>query len=341
MSGMHCDIIIPVWNQPAFTKDCIESIFAGTSGVDHGIIIIDNASDEKTRDYLKGLAADKSHAVSLIRNEANLGFIKAVNQGMNASRAPFVCLLNNDTIVTKGWLKEMIAIAQSARDMGLVNPSSNNLGQKPSEAEPLEHYAEKLRGQAGRSVELGAAIGFCMLIKREVLDKIGLFDEVYGMGNFEDTDFSRRAVKEGYRCVRACGAYVYHRENTSFKKMRTFDEDFRRNREIFEFRWGKPKRVAYVLDACDTTTMKRLEAESMRLARGGHRVWYFLREDLRVPAHSNIMAVEPPGGSFYAATVLKILVKKKRFDEIYVGSQLFGNVLRRLSFIHRAEVKYY
>ena len=338
---MKCDIIIPVWNQMAFTKDCLESIKKNTDGDDWRLIIVDNASDLETKNYLEGVKDSGEMPLILVRNEENLGFIKAVNQGMSASDAPFVCLLNNDTLVTKGWLMEMIRIAESAGDIGIVNPSSNNLGQKPATGEPIELYAECFRQEAGRCVELGAAIGFCMLIKRELIRKIGLFDEIYGMGNFEDTDFSRKAVAEGYRCVRACGAYVYHRENSSFGKVKTFSKDFERNKEIFEFRWGKPKRIAYILDHYDNNVMKRLEADSIRLARSGNRVWFFLKDDVVVPSHSNILIVAAGKGNFYITTMFRILTKKKRFSEIFVGGQRFGKFLEAFSFIHKAKVRYY
>ena len=337
---MKCDIIIPVWNQLAFTRDCIDSIAKNTSG-EYGIIVIDNASDEETKKYLETLKASAALPLKLIRNEENIGFIKAVNQGMSASDSPLVCLLNNDTLVTSGWLKEMVDVANSSTDIGIVNPSSNNLGQKPSDGEPIELYAEKIRQSAGQSVELGAAIGFCMLIKRDLISKIGLFDEVYGMGNFEDTDFSRKALKEGYKCVRACGAYVYHRENSSFSKVRTFDGDFKRNKEIFEFRWGKPGRIAFILDLYDANILKRLEADSLKLARSGNWIWFFTKNGEQIPIHSNIITVASRKGNFYLNMILKILTKKKRFSEIFVGGEKFGKLLEAMSFIHKAKVRYY
>ncbi len=338
---MQCDIIIPVWNQLIFTKDCIDSIVRNTDA-GYRLIIVDNASNDETRRYLEGLKAAGQIPVLIERNEVNAGFIKAANRGITASRAPYVCILNNDTLVTKGWLKAMIDAADSAKDIGIVNPSSNNLGQRPDKGEPVELYAERLcAAGSGRSVELGAAIGFCMLIKRVVIEKVGLFDEVYGMGNFEDTDYSRRAVKEGYRCVRACSAYVYHRENSSFKLLKTFDEDFRRNKEIYEFRWGRPRRVAYILDSADPVSAKRLAAESMRQARGGNWIWYFLKEMHELPLHSNIISVPPPQKNFYLNTAFRILKKKKKFDEIFVSEEWFGSILEKLSFIHRAKISYY
>lgn len=335
-----CDIIIPVWNQLEATKDCVESIIKSTS-YPYRLIITDNGSGDQTKTYLESLNTRRGLSVALIRNEKNLGFVKAVNQGLNMSDADYLCVLNNDTIVMKDWLGEMIRIAESFGDIGIVNPSSNNLGQRPEKGEPLELFAEKMRVNSGRFAELGAAIGFCMLIKREVIKKIGPFDEIYGMGNFEDTDFSRRAAREGYKSVRACGAYVYHRENTSFNKIKAFEEDFKRNKEIYEFRWGKPKRIAYVLDSSDRNLLKRLESESIKLARGGNRVWYYSKMGIEVPNHSNIVSIIIPENLFYFKTALKILTKKKKFDEIFVGEERFGKVLEKLSFIHKARIGYY
>lgn len=338
MSG--CDIIIPVWNQLEVTKDCVDSIKRNTSGP-FRLIIIDNGSDLATSSYLKSLESINANPVLLIRNEKNLGFVKAVNQGIDRADSPFVCILNNDTIVTKGWLGEMIAVAGLEKDIGIVNPSSNNLGQKPAELEPLESFANRLKSESGQFIELGAAIGFCMLIKRDLFDRIGKFDEVYGMGNFEDTDFSRRAVKEGYRCVRACGAYVYHRESSSFNKLKTFEEDFNRNREIYEFRWGKPRRIAYIIDRCDDALLSLLELESLKSVRNGDWVWYISRDPVRAPRHSNIQFTILGEKWFYLNAVIMILKKKKKFNEIFVGDRRLGNVLSNVGFLHKAKINYY
>ncbi len=335
-----CDIIIPIWNQAVFTRDCIDSIRKNTR-LDYRLILVDNGSDEATRRYLEEVTSSGASGVILLRNESNLGFVKAVNQGIAVSTAPALCILNNDTLVTEGWLEEMLAILDSRKEIGIVNPSSNNLGQRPEKDQPLELYAEGLRSERGKSVELGAAIGFCMLIKRSLIDRIGTFDEVYGMGNFEDTDFSRRAIKEGFRCVRACGAYVYHREGASFDRVVTFERDFRRNKEIYESRWGISKRIAYILDDYDNNILKRVWAESLRLARDGNRVWCFTRDDISLPAHSNISKVTLPARNFHLLAAFRILKKKKRFDEILVGETGFGKFLEKLSFIHNAKVGYY
>lgn len=336
---MTCDIVMAVWNNLKLTKDCIDSIIANT-GTDFRLIIIDNASDKETGDYLNSLKQDSSLKILLVRNYSNLGFIKAVNQGIALSRAPYVCLINNDTIVTKGWLDEMIKVAESSPRIGLVNPSSNTLGQKPDKGESVEGCADRLRRDPVQFTEIGSAIGFCILIKREIIEKIGGFDEIYGMGNFEDTDYSRRVIKEGFICVRARRAYVYHDEGSSFGRNRAFDENFERNRQIYEFRWGKRKWIAYVIPSFDGNMTKALERDIMPKARLGLWVWCFSNKHLALPEHSNIIE-NIFGEHFYMKVLWKVLTKKKRFSEIFVTDERFAKVLEKLSFIHKAKVYSY
>jgi len=337
---MKCDIVVPVWNQPEFTKACIESIINNTADIDYRLIIIDNASNKETKHYLESLKTSVKPPVFLVRNENNLGFVKAANQGMRLSEAPYICLINNDTLVTEGWLGEMIKVFEGSAQIGLVNPSSNNLGQRPDRDEAIESYAQKLKKESGSFFEIGSAIGFCMLIKKELIDKIGVFDEIYGMGNFEDTDFSRRAIKEGYICVRACAAYVYHREGTSFGRDKTFDENFERNRQVYEFRWGKRRWIAYILNPVEEYTLAKFSRDAIKTARNGYWVWSFSKDHLDLPRHSNIIPAEF-NKNFYTKTLFKILFKKKKFSEIYVTDQRLASLLERLSFIHKAKVYLY
>lgn len=337
---MTCDIVVPVWNQVEFTRECIDSILKNTLDVDCRLIVVDNASSVETKNYLESLKPLLGQKILLVRNENNLGFVKAANQGMRLSDGPYVCLLNNDTLVTKGWLGEMIKAAENSPKIGLVNPSSNNLGQRPAKGESIESYAQNLKTDSGKFFEIGSAIGFCMLIKRALIEKIGLFDEIYGMGNFEDTDYSRRAIKDGFLCVRASAAYVYHREGTSFGRDKTFDENFERNRQIYEFRWGKRRWIAYILNKTDEYTIMRFNKDAIKSARNGYWVWCFLKKHLDIPRHSNIITAEY-SRNFYWKTLFKILFKKKKFGEIYVTDERLAGLLGRLSFIHKAKVYYY
>ena len=336
---MKCDIVIPVWNNLDFTKKCIESVFKNTDYAFH-LIIIDNASDSLTIDYLDKLSSDKRDAITLIRNNRNLGFIKATNQGIRQSSAPYVCLLNNDTEVTRGWLKEMINVADKEKHIGIVNANSNTLGCKLKSGRSLESLADELKARSGEYTALAWATGFCMLIKREVINKVGLFDEIYGMGNFEDADFSKRAQRLGYSCVCAVASYVYHKERRSFVKFKRFNQDFDRNREIFYSKWGRQERILYILSRADSALRKEIGRESMKSACDGNIIWIFLKGkggDM-IKRHSNIYVYNLLEILFDPISLWRVLKRKKKFDKIYMDDEGHARRLNNLKFFHKAEV---
>ena len=338
---MKCDIIIPVWNQLEFTKECISSIFKNTAHAFH-LIIIDNASNLATQSYLSRLARGKGRQVTLLRNNANLGFVKAVNRGIRQSDADYLCFLNNDTRVTPGWLTEMVKIADSHKEIGIVNPNSNTLGCKPERSQVPEEIAQGLKVYTGQWSELGLATGFCMLVKRAVIEAIGYFDEAYGMGNFEDADFCKRAQQSGYLCVCAKAAYVYHHERRSFIKFKRFDEDFERNQRIFYDKWGKPKRLIYILTKDSPAFRARINREALNLARRGDIVWIFFksRDKRDINKHSNIYAYIFPKRFFNLVSIWRILKRKKKFDRIVTDDEDYARMLNKFSKMHRAEVIY-
>jgi len=213
---MKCDIIIPVWNQYELTKECVEYIMKNTF-YPFNLILIDNGSDSRTRYYLEGMQKNKEKNIKVIRNEKNLGFIKAVNQGLKESRADYVCIMNNDTKPGAGWLSELVSFAQKQPDIGLLNPLCN--GHAPRGL-TINEYANKVsRENKGRYMEMNQCQGFCMLIKRGLIEKIGYMDERFGIGGFDDTDYSMRAHKAGYRSACLHSSYVFHEEHKSFDNM--------------------------------------------------------------------------------------------------------------------------
>jgi glycosyltransferase involved in cell wall biosynthesis len=317
---MSCDIIIPVWDQLKVTKECIESIMKNTH-YPYNLIIIDNGSDRATAGYLDSLASETG--IHLIRNKENRGFVKAINQGLGISKAPHVCIMNNDTIATDGWLRELVDVANLDKDIGLVNPSSNNLGQDKG-ADTTDSYALKLKGLKEQFIEMGSCIGFCMLIKREVIERIGDFDEAYNRGNFEETK----------------GAYVYHHMRSSFLKFKDYDESFKRNQDIFNRRWGRPKRVLYIITKGHEKLSDWVSEEVINKARGGNWVWLFFKdkEDLpEIREHSNVKLIQIPPRLFEWNCIIRVLRKKKKFDSIYADDPELARKIKRYSSVHRAE----
>ncbi|MBN1354213.1 MAG: glycosyltransferase family 2 protein [Candidatus Omnitrophica bacterium] len=324
-----CDIIIPVWNKLEYTKSCIASIMEKTK-YPYRLIIVDNASLPETATFLENLAASGRGEVLLIRNEQNEGFIKAINKGIRACRAPYICILNNDTVVTEGWMEESIKVLTGDASIGIVNPSSNTLGQKLGKNVTPDTWAADSKAQSGNYIELKTAAGFCMFMRKEIFDTVGLLDEAYGMGNFDDMDFSLRAREKGYKIVRALAAYVYHTEKSSFRILRNFGKDFKRNREAFEAKWGRTERIAVVFGEINGATLARLGQIVEKHAMESSWVYviapfFDTREFMRKFSGITFYHFRR---FFYLRAFLKILFKRKKPRVFYCDNGIFSSALR-------------
>ena len=203
-----CDIVLLSYENPDLLKRCVESILEFTR-IRSRLIIVDNASkDPAVAEYITGIHGNETVHIEKVFSEENEGFSKGTNKGMRISDAEYVCLLNNDCEVTEGWLSEMISVAEKNEHVGLVNPQSNTFGSTPPDGSTINEHAQDLnRDKKGRFVELGHAIGFACLIKRDVIERIGYLDESYKGVCYEDTDYSNQAQGErllsgyGRRCV--------------------------------------------------------------------------------------------------------------------------------------------
>ncbi len=232
-----CDIIIPVWNQPELTRECLERLETCTD-VPYRLILVDNGSDEPARGVMERARRGRPDRVRIMRNDDNRGFVVAVNQGLAVTSAPYVCLLNNDAFVTPGWLSGMIRAAESDPSIGLVNCEVDTY----RSIVPPANLDETAPGEnSGEVLDLDHTSGTCLLIKRRVIDVVGGLDEAYGMGHWEDNDYSRRAEEVGFRAVRALGVRVQHRLSASFDLIPGWQGGAFVNRDRFYARWGRPE----------------------------------------------------------------------------------------------------
>jgi len=337
-SPVICDIVIPIWNQQELTRRCLDSILRCTAEPIR-LILIDNGSEEPTRRALDRFLSDHSEKVLLIRNETNQGYIKGVNQGIRAAQAPWVCLLNNDTIATPGWLTEMLKVASADAKIGLVNPTSNSLGFKPGEL-PLDDYARSLKEASGQTSELSIALGFCLMARRSLFEQVGLLDESFGMGYFEDDDLSRRVKAAGFRCVRACGAYVFHEERGSFRHVPGTDASFEKNKQLFENRWGKRLRILWALSEPEKFQKSALSKIVSSLAGEGHWVYLFSPSG-SIPSemisHAQVSLIPINGGPWRLKTAARLIAKRKKpFDLVISNDPTWSSWVRNLRWLHRA-----
>ena len=320
---MRCDIIIPVWNQREHTRRCVESIKKSTR-YPYRLILIDNGSQQETRDYLAGFASE-NRDVQLIQNRVNLGFIKATNQGLEASDAPYVCLMNNDAEATPGWLETMVEVAESGKEIGLVNPRSKLPDKK-------EGYLLKKK----RYIETNQCMGYCMLIKREVIERIGILDEAFGVGGFDDTDYSKRAHIAGYKSVCAKAACVYHDWHTSFNEAGNREDSVRRNESIFINKWGRYLRLGYPISANGSADLALALKTALGLAREWNWVHAWLSMDrsskdelheLDLPEHQSFRLFGMSGTKplFYIGVLFRLIERRlknrKLFDAVLVSDK--------------------
>jgi GT2 family glycosyltransferase len=344
MATSGCDIIIPIWNQLEYTKKCIEAIKANTD-YPYRLILIDNASEDSARIYLENLKETRCDVI-LIRNEENLGFVKAVNQGLKISSAPYVCVLNNDTIPAPGWLNAMVDFAENHPNAGLINPLCNGHGEMT-----LSDYAKSLAGNRGVYMEMNQCQGFAMLMKREVLTNIGYLDESFGIGGYDDTDYSMRAHLAGYKSVAVYDSYVYHRLHASFDKAGNRESWVKRNRKIYYDKWGRHLRVGFIIKSGNDNGV--LSDRLVKFAYGLAREWTWVHvminadsisaarrliekavKDNNYPLHQNIRIKYHalPNLIFEAMVLIKILERRlnprfrdKRFDAVLTLRDLCGD----------------
>ena len=210
-------IVIVTCNQLGYTRQCVNSLLAFTDPP-YELIFVDNGSTDGTIEYLAAL-----EGATVIRNADNRGFPTAANQGVAASRGEYVLLLNNDTLVTTGWLQRLLAALQRDERLGLVGPCSNCISgpqQIPvsySGLSCLDGFAWQWgKDHEGQVVAVERLVGFCLLMRRALLDEVGLLDEQFGLGNFEDDDFCLRARRAGYKLAIAQDAFVHHFGSRTF-----------------------------------------------------------------------------------------------------------------------------
>ncbi|MCM8761339.1 MAG: glycosyltransferase family 2 protein [Candidatus Omnitrophica bacterium] len=322
MNGLKaCDIIIPVYNKEDLTSNCLKSIEAKTH-TPYRLILIDNASGPLTMKFLEEYKITHPDSL-LVRNDENLGWVKAVNQGIELSRAPYICVMNNDTIIeTDDWLKRMIEVADSEEDIGLVNPD----------------FADKLRHPPLTKpyIEVDFCRGYCVLIKRSVVEKIGGFDEAYGFGYYDDDDFSVRAIRAGFRCVKVRDVTVRHLRDSTFASL--FKDDKRialheKNKELFYSRWGRRLKLVFIVtsDKADSKIAKLV----LDLARKQHVVYLWNTAKSLFIEHINVRErfFPPIFSAVIFSTILffnKMKNEDKRYTGIFVDDRDMARVLSKM-----------
>ena len=238
-------IVMLSWNAPQFTKIALESIRAHTKG-EYEVIIVDNGSEPETVDWLRTL-----QDVRVIYNPVNRGYAGGNNQGLAAARGEYVVLLNNDVVVTEGWLDGLLSAFDRVPALGVSAPRSNKIAGDQivvdaayADIEQMHAYAARRRERyRGRGYMTDRAIGLCLCIDRRVIEEIGGIDERFGVGNFEDDDFCLRVRAAGYRIHVCDDVFIHHYGSQTFAANKVdWTATMRENWTKFAAKWNLPDR---------------------------------------------------------------------------------------------------
>lgn len=215
-------IVVPVFNAADATRRCLTALEA-TVPPDQPVIVIDDASSEPE---IASIMQALPRQWTQVHNRANLGFVASANLGMTLAAGEDVILLNADTQVTEGWLEAIERCRDADPGIASVTPLSNNAEiasipefcvANPWPDDP-ERWARACR-ESGPPVyfEVPTAVGFCMFLRRQCIDQIGLFDEqAFGRGYGEENDWCLRSTAAGWRHVLCDDAFVAHQGGASF-----------------------------------------------------------------------------------------------------------------------------
>lgn len=236
-------IVIVSYNSKDAQIGCIESIRMNNPPGSYEIVVVDNASTDGITQWL-----EEQPDIRLKKNAENIGFGPAANQGV-AMAAPDndIFFLNNDTIVLPGSIFRLRMGLYEDEKVGAVGSVSNSVSYFQRVDEPIDtlegwmDYGIRNNVPQEHPYERKITlVGFAMLVKRPVLDKIGLFDEIYGIGNFEDDDLCMRIRREGYETILCHNSFIYHFGSLGFKQRdeQSYNELINKNQALFIDKWG-------------------------------------------------------------------------------------------------------
>jgi GT2 family glycosyltransferase len=261
-------VVVVTYENLDLTRQCIDSLRAGTTQPRFEIIAVDNGSTDGTSEYLRELSTADDR-VRVVLNEDNRGFAAAVNQGLQLASGDVLVILNNDVVVPNSWHAPLLRHLERP-DIGLVMASTNvsaNESRIPVSYDNLgemETFAAARRwDHDGRAFDIRVAIMFCVAFRRDVYEQVGDLDEQFGLGMFEDDDYSHRTRLAGYRVTCAEDAFVHHVGQAALNTLppqelhALWEENQRRFERKWSVTWEPHSRRSEVVDRSDAAEQSR------------------------------------------------------------------------------------
>lgn len=329
-------IILLSYNKLDYTRLCIESIRKFTPKDHYEIIVVDNNSEEETVNWLKD-----QDDLKVIYNDYNAGFPKGCNQGIEISKGESILLLNNDTIVTPNWLNNLDRALYNSEKTGAVGAITNScsngqaIGVTYKDIGEMIKFSYLIESLNEKSYEYKLnLIGYCYLIKKEVLDKVGLLDEIFTPGNYEDNDLSYRILSSGYDLILARDTFIHHFGSVSFgANPQNYNSTIITNFYKFNEKWGFNVDKSLAMRADLANLMTSNSDDNINVLEIGCGVGGTLIEFRNRYKNANIYAIEKNKNSGNVAKGFANVIiadveeidlpyEKKYFDYIILGDVL-------------------
>ena len=225
MTDATMDVVIPVWNRPDETRNCLVNLINSTPQA--RLIMVDIGSDRDTERLLQEFADQLDERALLMRDDANIGFVRAVNRGLQRSEAPFLALVRSTTQVCAGWIEPLLDFAAAHPEAGILVPC-------------LTTGETWCRG----AVEVGSASFAALVITRRLYQEIGGFDEGMDGGTWCLRDYTRRACAKGFLSYQVPTPAVSYQEEVQLGSQHRRQEILERTLELFRERWGEGRSYA-------------------------------------------------------------------------------------------------
>ena len=247
LSSPKVSILILTYNNLTINQICLKSIYCNTTYPNFEVIVVDNASSDDTPNYLKAFSEAHSN-MKIVLNEENVGFAAGNNQAAKLATGEYLVFLNNDTIVTKGWIEGLLAHLQKDPSIGLIGPVTNSTGNEalinikyktPSQMDAFA--AKRAKEMAGKVFDIRMLAFFCVMTRKDQYEALGGLDERFLVGMFEDDDMAVRVHLNGQRVVCAEDVFIHHFQGASFGKIDNsrYSEIFEENKKRYEEKWGR------------------------------------------------------------------------------------------------------
>lgn len=238
-------IVILSYNKVAYTLKCIKSVLENSKYPTMEVIVVDNGSSKQTVTALKQVTKDSR--LKFVFNKENLGFGQGNNVGLEKATGDYIIVLNNDTVITPGWIERLVYHAKQP-DVGLVGPVTNAIGNEAririrydidDKEDVYETVASYTYRHWGNVLNLKMIAAFCWIIRRDVYKKIGGFDPLYGKAFFEDDDYCMRVRQANLQIVCAEDVFIHHYGSVTVNSLKHLEQNelFQLNKKKFEEKW--------------------------------------------------------------------------------------------------------